>query len=141
MSNPLILLLTRPAKRKRSWYAVAMGAVIALGLASRRIPWLFPAAFGKYPGDVLWALMVFLGWAILFSRQSTLRIATYALSSSICIEFLKLYQSPGMDTIRNTIVGRLVFGYVFSWQNIVAYVVGIAGGALTECGLRGRPGV
>lgn len=52
--------------RNRRWYLVALIVVIAAGLASRRYAWLFPACLGKYPGDALWALMVFGAqqWAI-----------------------------------------------------------------------------
>ncbi len=120
-----IQFLTNPISRKRPWYFAAIIATIALGLLSRRVSWLFPATLGKYPGDVLWAVMVFLLYALLFPKHSTLRIAIYALATSIFIEFFKLYPSPTIDLIRNTPIGRLIFGYVFSWQNLLAYYIGI----------------
>jgi hypothetical protein len=45
--------------RKRVWYVIAVIVMIALGLASRHFRFVLPAAFGKYPGDVLWVLMLF----------------------------------------------------------------------------------
>lgn len=136
MTSRVIQLLTAPAARMRLWYLVAIFVVIAIGLASRRIPGLFPDFLGKYPGDVLWAVMVFLGWGVVFPRHSTLRIAIYAMISSICIEFLKLLESPMLDTIRNTPGGRLVFGHIFSWGNLAAYAIGIAIVAVVECAMR-----
>jgi hypothetical protein len=118
--------------RKRPWYVLALIVVIAMGLASRRFPALFPTALGKYPGDALWALMVFLDWGILFPRSSTIRILFYALATSVAVEFFKLYHSGWMDGIRSTTLGHLIFGYAFSWGNLVAYAVGIGVGALGE---------
>ena len=121
----------KPA-RKRSTYSVVLLLVIALGLASRRYPELFPDALGKYPGDALWALMVFVGWAIVFPACSTVRILTFALGTSYCIEFCKLYQTPWLQDLRNSTLGHLVFGSSFSWQNLVAYTLGAAVGAMAE---------
>lgn len=138
MANRLLQLLREPARRNRVGYVLAMLAVMVTGMMSRRVPGIFPAAFGKYPGDVLWALMVFLGWGIIFPRHPTIRIASYALVSCIGIEFFKLYESPTIDTIRNTTLGRLVFGYVFSWGNLIAYAAGIAIGASVEATIHRR---
>lgn len=106
--------------------------VIALGLLSRHYPGFFPAQFGKYPGDVLWALMVFLAWCILLRKTSTIYIFIYALATSYAVEFLKLYPSTWLEQFRTTTIGHLAFGSVFSWQNLVAYTIGAAIGALAE---------
>ena len=63
------------ASRRRLVALAATLAAIALGLASRRWPAALPALFGKYPGDVLWALMVFLAWRALRPRARTRDIA------------------------------------------------------------------
>ena len=119
--------------RKGVWYAFAMFGVMAVGLASRRIPGLFPTGLGKYPGDVLWTLMVFLGWAIVFPKSSTLKITLLALVTSFAVEFAKFQHAPWLENFRNTTFGHLVLGYAFSWGNLVAYTVGAAGGACGEC--------
>ncbi len=106
--------------------------VIALGLASRRYPALFPAALGKYPGDALWALMVFVGWAIVFPTRSTIQILIFTLATSYCVECCKLYKTPWLHDLRNSTLGHLVFGSSFSWQNLVAYTLGAAISATTE---------
>ncbi len=113
-------------------YAGAALAVIALGLASRRIPELFPAALGKYPGDALWALMAFAGWGMLLPKASTWRVAAAALLTSYAVEFSQLYQAPWVNAIRGTTVGHLVLGSAFHWLDLVAYTVGVSVGVLAE---------
>src|SRR5437879_6556911 len=93
--------------RKRTGYVLCFIIVIALGLASRRYPVLFPAMLGKYPGDALWALMVFLGWGIVSPKSSSFSILAYAVATSYCVECCKLYQAPWIDGVRNTTTGHL----------------------------------
>jgi hypothetical protein len=123
-------------RRNRIWYAVAIVGVTALGLASRCFPGLFPAFLGKYPGDALWTLMVFLGWGMVLPRESSLRVTLYALATSYLVELSQLYQAPWINSIRGTTVGHLVLGTTFSVADLVAYTVGAVGGGLTETALR-----
>jgi hypothetical protein len=69
--------------------------------------------------------MVFLAFALLFPRTSTARLAVAALSFSFAIEFLKLSSASWLVGARNTTWGHLIFGHVFSWQNLGAYAVGV----------------
>lgn len=112
--------------RRRLWFAAGCVAVIALGLASRTFPWLFPPVFGKYPGDALWAMMVLLGCAACQPQTSTRGLAASALTLSCLVEALQLYQAPWINTIRSTTLGHLVLGSTFSWMDIAAYAVGVA---------------
>ena len=112
----------------RRYYAVAFIGVVALGLASRRYPHLFPAVLGKYPGDALWALMVFCGLGFLNPWLPTLRLAVYALLISYVDEFSQLYQAPWINPVRGTYVGHLVLGSTFSWYDMLTYTVGVAFG-------------
>lgn len=80
---------------------------------------------GKYPGDVLWSLMVFFGFGIIFRTASSAQLSVWALGFSFGIEFLKLANAPWLASVRHTTAGHLVFGSVFSWQNLVAYTVGV----------------
>lgn len=119
-------------KRSRLWLLFGVVAVIALGLASRKFPSLFPALLGKYPGDALWALMVFLGWAFCKPRASTRNIAALAFATSCLVEFSQLYQADWLRAIRSTTLGHLVLGSTFSWFDIAAYAVGILAGVLID---------
>jgi len=116
----------------RRWYAIAFIGVVALGLASRRYPGLFPAFLGKYPGDTLWALMVFCGLGLLNPGCSTARLAFYALLISYADELSQLYQAPWINQIRGTSIGHLILGSTFSWLDMLAYTVGAAFGALCK---------
>ena len=126
--------------RKRTWYIPGVILVITLGLLSRHYPDFFPSGLGKYPGDVLWALMVFLAWGILLPAAPTFYICISTLATSYAVEFLKLYPSPWLEHVRATTIGHLVFGSVFSWRNLVAYTIGVAIGATVECILAGHSG-
>src|SRR5579863_7249000 len=101
--------------RSRGSYFFAVVLTIAAGLASRRFPGLLPSFFGKYPGDALWALMVFFGWGVIFCKASSLRIAVLALVTSYAVEAIKLYQSSWWVSVRHTTAGHLVFGQAFCW--------------------------
>lgn len=120
-------------KRRRVYlYACAALAVIALGMASRRIPGLFPAVLGKYPGDALWALMAFACWGVVLPSTATWRVAAVALIMCYVVEFSQLYQAPWINAIRATTLGHLVLGSAFHWIDLVAYPVGVSVGVLAE---------
>ncbi|MGZ4963392.1 MAG: ribosomal maturation YjgA family protein [Limisphaerales bacterium] len=125
-------MLAETRSRKRAWYLIAFVVTIVAGLASRRFSQVLPALLGKYPGDALWSLMVFFGLGIIFKQLSSLRLGFAALGFSFGIETLKLWQAPWLVSIRQTTLGHLVFGHVFSWQNLVTYTVGILAGLLVE---------
>ncbi len=114
----------------RCAYAAALLCTMVTGLASRKYPGLFPAALGKYPGDALWALMVFCGLGILQPRWSSLRLACYALLISYIDEFSQLYQAPWINGIRSTALGHLMLGSTFSWFDMLAYTIGVAIGTV-----------
>jgi hypothetical protein len=115
--------------RERAPYLLAMLFVIALGLASRKLPGLFPAAVGKYPGDALWALMVFAAYGVLLPYASTYRLAALALMTSYAVELSQLYQAGWIDAIRASTLGHLILGSTFHWPDLAAYTVGVAIGA------------
>lgn len=125
-----------PRSRSRPIYCVAILVVITLGLLSRRFPQFLPAALGKYSGDALWALMVFLGLGFCFRRWPTVVVALAAFAFSVAIEFSQLYRAPWIDAVRGTLPGRLVLGSGFAWADLVAYAAGISVGALVEAAVR-----
>src|SRR5438128_2482223 len=111
-----------------------VGLCMLLGLASRKWAWMLPGLLRKNLGDVLWATMVFFLFGFLLPRLSTLRLAGIAALFSMCIEVSKFAHAPWFDALRATVPGRLVFGYTFSWSNLVCYLVGIALGVGWEYG-------
>jgi hypothetical protein len=123
-------------QRSRLLYAVITLGVIVVGIASRKMPGLFPAVLDKYPGDVLWALMVFFGLGIALPRCSTGKLGLCALGISFLDELSQLYQAPWINAIRATMAGHLVLGSTFSWGDLLAYIVGVAIGVGAEKGIR-----
>jgi hypothetical protein len=118
--------------RSRPIYCVAILVVIALGLLSRRFPQFLPAALGEYPGDAMWASMIFLGFGFWLRRSTTLNVALAALTFCIVIEAAQLYHAPWIESVRATSAGHLVLGRGFAWNDIVAYSVGIQCGITAE---------
>jgi hypothetical protein len=118
--------------RRRLAAALAMVATMLLGLASRHWPGALPQALGKYPGDALWALMVLWMWCVLRPRATAVQLALLALATSAAVEFAKLWQASWLTGFRHTTLGHLLLGHVFSWQNLVAYAVGVGAGLALE---------
>jgi len=118
--------------RNRPVYAILMVLVIGAGLIWRS-GWIpLNDFFGKYGGDALWALVVFLGFGLVWHWSSTLRIALVAVGFAWAIEFSQLYHAPWIDGIRSTLPGRLILGYTFNPPDLIAYLVGVGTGALAE---------
>ena len=113
----------------RLFYGLACLAALALGLASRHYPSWREQLLGKYPGDALWATMVFFGLGALRPMAPVRRLAAAAAAFACSIELLKLCPAPWLVHARHTRLGYLVFGHVFSFGNLAAYAVGIALGA------------
>ncbi len=111
---------------KRHWLFFGLVAVAICGLMSRKYPFLLPAFLGKYPGDALWAVMVYLACTFIRPAATAGRLATSALAISYLDELSQLYQAPWINAIRATTAGHLVLGSAFSWYDMLAYTVGIA---------------
>lgn len=115
----------RVASQRRFLFALGVIATVILGLTSRQMPALLPSTLGKYPGDALWAIMVFFAWGFLKPASSTSRLALYSLITSYADEFSQIYQAPWINGIRRTFVGHLMLGSVFSWWDMLAYTTGV----------------
>lgn len=123
--------------RSRRQLALQAVVVITLGLASRRGYSPFPAALGNYPGDALWAWVVLLCVAWVRPAITRPRLVAWSLGIAFVIEFLQLYQAPWMQVLRANKLAYLVLGNGFDPWDLVAYVVGIAWGAVVDgCGAR-----
>jgi hypothetical protein len=119
-------------RRVRVVYAGAVLIVIAAGLASRGFPESLPAVLAKYPGDALWALMIFLIVGFLRPTWSSLAVAGCALAICFAVEFGQLYHAPWIDAVRRTTPGHLVLGSAFGRLDLIAYAVGVLAGYLFE---------
>ncbi|MCK8495185.1 DUF2809 domain-containing protein [Spirosoma sp. RP8] len=117
--------------RNRIHYGLLTISVLLMGFASRRF--FGDYSFVKlYVGDGLWALMIFLGFAFMFSQWSTKAIAAAALGFCFGIEFSQLYHAPWIDALRATTVGGLILGFSFVWSDLLCYGIGVGLGALID---------
>ena len=126
--------LTSTVDRSRLTYSLLFTLVIGVGLLWRsgRLP--LPPFWAKYGGDGLWALAVFLGLGVAFRQTTPARVGLCALAFSWTVEFLQLYHAPWIETLRATVLGRLVLGTTFNVPDLFAYALGIALGVVLEGG-------
>lgn len=126
------MIFSASQQRRRIYLAGAVILTMAAGLASRRWPGLLPAALGKYPGDALWAQMVY--WLVAFAipAGSVRRVTVAALALAYLDEFSQLYQAAWINDIRATTMGHLVLGSTFAWADLLAYTIGIGLCCLVE---------
>jgi hypothetical protein len=135
-SSPSPAAAPHPTPPRHPWRpALAAALTIALGLASRLDG--VRDVIGKYPGDALWALLVVLLLATAFPRARANTLITAALAIAFTVELLKCI--PALAPLRDNPYGALVFGHAFSWQNLVAYIVGVLLGAILDRALMPPP--
>jgi Protein of unknown function (DUF2809) len=131
--------LVRLRTQRRNVYALAILLTIAAGLASRRWPWLLPEALGKYPGDALYAVMVYWLVVLVRPRDGTVRSGAVALGICFAIEVLQLWQPPWLQAIRATTIGHLVLGSYFNAPDLLAYAIGVVAAMAIEAWVVARP--
>ena len=117
---------------RRLLYLISAGAVLVLGLASRRFGAYLPSFVAEYAGDTLWALMVFLGISVLAPRTRMSRRAAIALATAFLVEVSQLYHAPWINSLRHTPLGGLVLGFGFLWSDLACYTAGVALGVVLE---------
>jgi len=105
---------------------VGISLAIALGLASRKHKWLFPASMETLPGDALWAIVLFQCIALVKPATCLRTLAFATLAISFLVEFSQLYQAPWIRAIRKTMPGHLLLGADFDRLDLLAYVAGVA---------------
>jgi hypothetical protein len=119
-------------QRNRLIYALAACTVILLGLSSRWLAASLPAFVGAYVGDVLWAVVAFLGIGFVVATWSPVRVGAAALAFSYAVELTQLYQAPWLNAVRHTRIGGLLLGYGFLWSDLASYTLGVFFAVATE---------
>ncbi|MBX4259235.1 DUF2809 domain-containing protein [Clostridium estertheticum] len=119
-------------KRNRLLYAGMTIIVIGLGLYSRKMANIIPNFLNMYLGDALWALMVFIIFGFIFREMKTKIVAIIGISFCYLIEISQLYHASFIDNIRETTLGGLVLGDVFSWSDFLGYAIGILVGVILD---------
>ncbi len=117
---------------RRLTYAIATLCVIVLGLSSRTYQEQLPGVFSAHFGDVLWALMVFLGLSAIAPGVQPQWRAAITMAVACVVEFSQLLHPPWLDAVRRTTIGRLALGVGFVWSDLLCYAAGIALGWTLE---------
>jgi hypothetical protein len=82
----------RKRPRNSLTWAALIALAVVLGLGSRRFMHSLHGFVAAYAGDMLWALVAFLGIGLLLPGISTWRVAALAMSFSVMIEVSQLDQ-------------------------------------------------
>lgn len=112
--------------KKRVFYLGLTLLTIILGLASRKFMFIFPQSIAPYIGDTLWAVMVYFGFRFLIPHSNVLKSFLLAIIFSYLIELSQLYQATWINQIRSTILGGLILGHGFLYEDLISYTLGIS---------------
>lgn len=120
--------------------ALCVGVTVALGLATRKAPGVFPAFVAEYGGDALYATL----WVQLLGALAWWRgrgpgvgaVALTALSVCFLVEGSQAVDVGWLAAARATRLGALVLGRGFLVSDLGCYAVGAGLGGLVERALR-----
>ncbi|NDI98816.1 DUF2809 domain-containing protein [Flavobacterium sp. LaA7.5] len=105
---------------------------IPLGLLVRSKKAWFPDVVNLYAGDALYAFMMYyIVCAMYIKKNITFRAVTGLLICYI-IELSQLYQADWLNTIRQTVLGKLILGSGFLYSDLLAYFTGIVAAATVD---------
>lgn len=102
---------------------ISLVAIVPLGYVVRfhgPTPEWLNDSFGSIAYEIFWILLV----AFLFPKVAPVWTAVGVCLATCGIEFLQLWQSPVLQAMQATFVGRLVLGNSFTWSDFPAYFLG-----------------
>ena len=105
--------------------------VVVLGLLSRSTAWVVELV-GMWPGDSLWAALVYCLAAAVAPHAPRRAVAAVAVAVSFAVEFQQLLRSPWWVAVRATPLGHLLLGSTFHAPDLAAYGVGVLWAALLD---------
>lgn len=110
---------------KKLLYITIATITIGNGLFIRMKKDWFPETFNVYAGDTLYAFMMYFLISIIVNKHPVFK-AIAALTVCYVIELSQLYKAAWIETIRQTLPGRLVLGSGFLYSDLLAYAIGMA---------------
>lgn len=112
-------------KRNRKIYFVLIFFIILIGLLSRKYQHFFPEGIGEYPGDFFYAMMIYVMVGFLFPTASIMKVGVLTIIFCFSIEISQLIHTPIFNEIRKTVIGRLILGYGFQLNDLIAYLLSV----------------
>ena len=113
-------------------YFIITIIIMFMGLLSRKFMFTFPRNIATFIGDMLWAMMVYFGFRFLFPKLNITKSLVLAFLFSFSIEISQLYQAQWINNIRNTIIGGLILGHGFLFEDLISYSIGIILGCVVD---------
>lgn len=109
----------------RKWIVLSLCVVTPLGFLSKFYAGPGHLWFNNYGGGVLyevfWCLVAFL---FLPRLRYITPIALWVLVVTCILEVLQLWHPPFLQSIRSTVIGRMLLGTTFVWWDFPHYVLG-----------------
>lgn len=118
--------------KNRIRYFIITIIIMFMGLLSRKFMFIFPRNIAPFIGDMLWAMMVYFGFRFLFPKLNITKSLVLAFLFSFSIEISQLYQAQWINNIRNTIIGGLILGHGFLFEDLISYIIGIILGCAVD---------
>lgn len=118
--------------KNRIRYFIITIMIMFMGLLSRKFMFIFPRNIAPFVGDMLWAMMVYFGFRFLFPKLNITKSLVLAFLFSFSIEISQLYQAQWINNIRNTIIGGLILGHGFLFEDLISYSIGIILGCVVD---------
>jgi uncharacterized membrane protein len=109
--------------------------IIPLGYWLRFSP-LLPWWVADISGSLAYQILCIAIVQFCFPKVSIAKTAIGVFLFSCAIEFLQLYQPAWLQAIRATLLGRLILGNTFLWEDFPPYALGCGLGWLWVKGLR-----
>lgn len=110
---------------RRILYGACVIFLTWLALATRHHPQWFHPLISKYGGDTIWAGMFLFFLRMIFLHTVLWKLAFAGYALGVADEFSQLYHAPWAISVRETTIGRLLFGAGFLWSDILCYAIGI----------------
>ena len=111
-------------RNKRFRLLLALIILVPLGLATKVYEGPAASIVRGSAGGAIY--VVFWSLFLMFFRPSLspIRVVVAVTIATCGIELLQLWHPPFLEALRRTIVGKLLLGTTFAWQDFPAYFVG-----------------
>jgi hypothetical protein len=124
----------------RGIYLLLSIIIIVIGLATRKLPHLFPPFIAKYGGDTLWALLFFFLFRIVWINKPIWKVGIATYTFAVLIEISQLYQATWINEWRVSFMGQMILGSGFLWSDLACYAAGVLLGWVIGFFLENRKG-
>lgn len=104
--------------RLLKYYLIAGIIVLMLGPLSRKFE-----AIPVFFGDGFWTILVFIVLRCLLLKKNAIAVGVLALLLSYAVEISQLYKATWIATIRNSLIGGLILGKGFRWDDMLVYTI------------------